>query len=79
MLCFITNKKSTESSKIMIIFIHASILMGDDVRYYFPGLCVVSETTMYHSRQASVTIFPHVSLIKNSDDSAKMVHARCCF
>ena len=45
MLCFITNKKGTESSKILNIFVHAPLLKGDDVRYYFPGLCGVSETT----------------------------------
>ena len=38
----------------------------------FVGLCGVSETTMWHSRQASVNTFPHVSLFTNDDDSAKM-------
>ena len=59
-LCFITNKKGTESSKILNLFIHAPLLMGDYIRYYFPGLCGVSETTMWHSLQASATTFPHV-------------------
>ena len=43
-------------------FIHAPLLTRDDDRCYFPGLCGVSETTMGHSRQASATTFPHVSL-----------------
>ena len=34
--------------------------MRDDVRWYFPGLCGVSESTMWHSRQVSVNTFPHV-------------------
>ena len=34
---------------------------------------------MGHSRQDSATTFPHVSLFKKGDDSAKMVPARCCF
>ena len=32
---------------------------------------MVSETTMGHSRQASATTFPHVSLLTKGDDSAK--------
>ena len=31
----------------------------------FVGLCGVSETTMWHSRQASASTFPHVSLFTN--------------
>ena len=31
----------------------------------FVGLCGVSETTMWHTRQASATTFPHVSLFTN--------------
>ena len=34
---------------------------------------------MGHSRQASATIFPHVSLFMKGDDSAKTVPVRCCF
>ena len=41
--------------------------------------CGVSETNMWHSRQASVTIFPHVSLVTEDDDSAKTVPELCCF
>ena len=40
--------------------------------------CVVSETTMGHSRQASATTFPHVSLFTKGDDSAKTLPERCC-
>ena len=79
MLCFNTNKKGTVSSKILNIFILAPLIMGDDVRYYFPGLCVFSETTMWHSRQISTTTFPHVSLFTKCDDSAKTVPVRYCF
>ena len=32
---------------------------------------MVSDTTMGHSRQASTTTFPHVSLYTKGDDSAK--------
>ena len=53
--------------------------MGDYIRYYFPGLCGVSETTMWHSLQASATTFPHVSLFTKGEDSAKTVPVRCCF
>ena len=31
--------------------------MRDDVRWYFPGLCGVSERTMWHSGKASATAF----------------------
>ena len=34
---------------------------------------------MGHSRQASATSFPHVSLFTKGDDSAKTVPVRCCF
>ena len=51
-LCFITKEKGTESSKILKLFIHDPLLTRDDVRWYFPGLCVVSETTMWHTRHA---------------------------
>ena len=61
------------------MFIDAPLLMGDDVRYYFPGLCGFSETTMGLSRQSSATTFPHVSLFAKGNDIAKMVPARCCF
>ena len=67
------------SLKILYVLIHAPLLMRDDVRCYFPGLCDVSETTMWHSCQASMTNFPHVSLFTKGGDSAKMVPARCCF
>ena len=40
---------------------------------------VVSGTTMGHSRQASATTFPHVSLFTKGDDSAKTVPVRCFF
>ena len=52
MLCFITNKECAASSKILNFFIHAPLLLRDDVRCNFPGLCGVSETTMWHSHQA---------------------------
>jgi len=55
MLCFITNQKGAESSKILNLLIHAPLLLRDDVRWYFPGLCGVPETTMWHSGQVSVT------------------------
>ena len=32
---------------------------------------------MWHSRQASATTFPHVSLFTKGDDSAKTVPVRC--
>ena len=47
--------------------------------WYFPGLSVVSETTMWHSRQVSETTFPHITLFTDGDDSAKLVPSRCCF
>ena len=50
-LCFITSEKGAESSKIMNLFIHATLVTRDDDRWYFPGLCGVSENTMCHSRQ----------------------------
>ena len=78
-LCFITKKKRAESSKILNLFIHAPLLTRDDVRWYFPGVCDVSETTMWHSGQASTTNFPHVILYTKGDDSAKMDPVRCCF
>ena len=34
--------------------------------------CVVSQTTVGHSRQASATTFPHVSLFMKGYDRAKM-------
>ena len=52
--------------------------MRDDILWYIPGLCGASETTMWHSRQASATVFPHVSLFTKHDDSAKTVPVRCC-
>ena len=79
MLCFITNEKGAESSKILNLFIHAALLTRDDDCCYFPGLCGVSETTMGYSRQDSVTTFPHVSLFTKGDDSAKTFPVRCCF
>ena len=78
-LCFITKKKRAESSKILNLFIHAPLLTRDDVRWYFPGVCDVSETTMWHSGQASTTNFPHVILYTKGDDSAKTDPVRCCF
>ena len=45
--------------------------MRDDVRRYFPGLCGVSEITVWQSRQVSMTNFPHVSLFTKVDDSAE--------
>ena len=74
-----TNEKGAESSKILNLYIHAPLLTRDDDRWYFLGLCVVSRTSMGHSRQASATTFPHVSLFTKGDDSAKTVPVRCCF
>ena len=34
---------------------------------------------MWHSRQASVNTFPHVSLFTKDDVSAKTATAQCCF
>ena len=68
---FITNKKGADSSKLLNVFFHAVLLTRDDDRWYFPGLGGVSETTMGHSRQASATTFPHVSLFTKGDDSAR--------
>ena len=79
MLCFITNEKGAESSKILNHFIHAPLLTRDDDRWYFPGLCGVSETIMGHCLQASETTFPHGSLFTKGDDSAKTVPVLCCF
>ena len=73
------NQKVAEFSKILKLFIHAHLLTRDDVRWYFPGLCGVSETTMWHSRKASVITLPHVSLSTKGDDSAKMVPVRSCY
>ena len=41
--------------------------------------CQLSQTTMWHSRQASVNSFPHDSLFTKDDDSAKTATARFCF
>ena len=79
MLCFITNEKGAESSKILTLFIHAPLLTRDDVRCYFPRLCSDSETTTWHCLQATTTTFPHVSLFTTGDDSAKTVPVWCCF
>ena len=70
-LCFITNEKGAESSKILKVFVHVPLLTRDDDRRYFPGLDCVSETTMCHSLRASVTTFTHVSLFTEDDDSAQ--------
>ena len=78
-LCFITTEKGFASSKILNLFIHAPLLTRDDDRWYFPGLCGVTETTMWNSRQDAATTFPHVSLFTKGDDCAKMVPVRCCF
>ena len=43
--CFITNKKGAESSKILNIFIHAPLLIGDDVILSLD--CVVSQRPLY--------------------------------
>ena len=77
-LCFITNEKGAESSKILTLFIQAPLLTRDDDRRYFPGMCGVSETTMGNSRQAFATTFPHVSLFIKGDDSAKTFPVWCC-
>ena len=37
-LCFITNEKGAESSKILKVFIHVPLLTRDDDRLYFPAL-----------------------------------------
>ena len=71
MLYFYTNKKGAVSSKFLNFFIYTPLFKWDDVGWYFPGLSVFSETTMWHSRQASVNTFPHVSLLTKDDDSAK--------
>ena len=58
----LTNKKGAESSKFLNFFIYTPLFKWDDVCWYFPGLCGVSETTMWHSRQASVNLslmFPY--------------------
>ena len=74
-----TNKKGAESSNILNFFIYTPLFKWDDVHWYFPGFWVVSETAMWHSRQASMNTFPHVSLFTKDDDSAKMATAQCCF
>ena len=79
MLRFITNVKRAESSKMQKVLIHALLLTRDDDRCYFLGLCGVSETTLGHSRQASMTTFPHLSLFRKGDDSANTFPVRCCF
>ena len=79
MLCFITYENGAESSKIWNLFIHAPLFMRDDVRCYFSGLCGVSETTLWHSRQVSATTFPPVTQFTKDDDSAKTLPVLCCF
>ena len=54
-LWFITKEKCAESSIFLNLFLHAPFFMRDHGRWYFPGLCALSETTTGHSRQASVT------------------------
>ena len=75
----ISNEKGAESSKILKVFVHVPLLTRDDDRRYFPALCGVSETTMGHSRQASVSTFPHLSPFTKGDDRAKTVPVLCCF
>ena len=41
--------------------------------------CVVSETPVGHSREASATTFPHVSLFTKGEYSAMTVPVQCCF
>ena len=45
----------------------------------FPKTVWVSDTAMGHSRQASMTTFPHVSLFTKGDECAMTVPVRCCF
>ena len=78
-LFFNTNKKGTESSKFLTFFIKTPLFKRDDVRCYFPGLCGVSETTLWHSRQVSATTFPPVTQFTKDDDSAKTLPVLCCF
>ena len=40
---------------------------------------VLSQRPLWHSRQASVNTFPHVSLFTKDDDSAKTATAQCWF
>ena len=63
-LCIITNERGADCSKMLNLFNRAPLLTSDDDHCYFPGLCGVSETTLGHSRQASATTFPHVSLLR---------------
>ena len=44
-----------------------------------PWIDGFSETTMRHSRQASVNTFPYVSLFTKDDDIAKTATAQYCF
>ena len=78
-LFFNTNKKGAVSSKFLNLFLYTPLFKWHDVRWYFPGLWGVSETTMWHSRTGSLNTFPHVSLFTKDDDSAKMATAQCCF
>ena len=75
----LTNKKGAESSKFLNFFIYTPLFKWDDVRWIFPGLSVVSDTTMRHSRQDSGNTFPHVCLFTKDDVSAKTATAHCCF
>ena len=78
-LFFNTNKKGAVSSNFLNFFIYTHLFMWDDIRWYFPGLCGLSETTMWHSPEASGNTFPHDSLFMKDDDSAKTATAQCCF
>ena len=76
-LSFIT-KKGAVSSKILNLFIHAPLLMSDDVRWYFPGMCCLRDQNVallsgFHDK------FPHVSPFTKGDDSAKTVPVWYCF
>ena len=61
-LFFNTNKKGAESSKFLNFFNFTQLFKWDDILWYFPGLCGVSEITMWHTRQASMNtsrMFPY--------------------
>ena len=78
-LLFNTNKKGAVSSNFLNFFIYTPLFKWDDFRWYYPGLCGVSETSMWHSLQASVNTFPHDSLFTKDDYSAKTGPAQYYF
>ena len=61
-LCFITNEKGADSSKILKVFVHVPLLTRDDDRRYFPALCGSQRPlwgTLIRLPRPLILMFPH--------------------